>query len=292
MSQLATAGSAWRPLLGVDPPRLSEARQQAHHAIQWLARTARAYLPSQPDDGHTNLGWDDSENSFATLAMHDGTRLCLNLGSLTLVLHCGGNNALQFPLDGHTDRQARQWLGEVLGARGLDPNLVDAPSPYAIPVHALTESGRYDAADVPHALAELAAWFANAESSLSRIQEQLIERKFAASEVRCWPHHFDLATLASLPARDGETGYVGVGLSPGDGYYDEPYFYVSVYPKPDPATLPELPALGWWHTRDFTAGVAPAHQIMTAKSPKIESEGFLSAAVEASIKILGKPISN
>ena len=144
MSRLATAGSAWRPLLGVDPPRLSEARLQAHHAIQWLARTARAYLPPQPDDGHTNLRWDDAENGFTTHAMHDGTRLCLNLGSLTLVLHCRGNNALQFPLDGHTDRQARQWLGEVLGARGLDANLLDAPSPYAIPVHALTESGRYD----------------------------------------------------------------------------------------------------------------------------------------------------
>jgi hypothetical protein len=45
-------------------------------------------------------------------------------------------------------------------------------------------------------------------------------------------HHFDLATLTTLPARNADaTGYVGVGLSPGDEYYDEPYFYVSVYPE-------------------------------------------------------------
>src|SRR5262249_62334200 len=82
-------------------------------------------------------------------------------------------------------------------------------------------------------LAELVAWFGNAGLSLGSIQRQMIGRKLAASPVRCWPHHFDIATLTTLPARNaGATGYVGAGLSPGDEYYDEPYFYVSVYPNP------------------------------------------------------------
>ena len=46
--------SDWRPLRGIGQRRLSMARLQAHHAAQWLARAARAYVPSQPDDGHTN----------------------------------------------------------------------------------------------------------------------------------------------------------------------------------------------------------------------------------------------
>jgi hypothetical protein len=36
-----------------------------------------------------------------------------------------------------------------------------------------------------------------------------------ASDVRCWPHHFDLATLFSFPTQNSDaTGYVGAGLSP------------------------------------------------------------------------------
>jgi hypothetical protein len=105
--------------------------------------------------------------------------------------------------------------------------------------------------------------------------------------VRCWPHHFDLATLASFPARDAaHTGYLGAGLSPGDAYYNEPYFYVSVYPQPDRAALPRLPKLGHWHTHEFTAAVASAHQIVAASSQKAAAEEFLRAAVDVAIKIL------
>src|SRR3977135_150870 len=32
----------------------------------------------------------------------------------------------------------------------------------------------------------------------------IIQRKLVATDVRCWPHHFDLATLASFPARDSD----------------------------------------------------------------------------------------
>jgi hypothetical protein len=108
-----------------------------------------------------------------------------------------------------------------------------------------------------------------------------------ASDVRCWPHHFDLATLISFSTRETDvTGYVGAGLSPGDEYYDEPYFYVSVYPRPDSAALPRRPKLGHWHTHAFTAAVAPAHQIVTANNQKDEVDEFLKVAVDVAIKIL------
>jgi hypothetical protein len=115
----------------------------------------------------------------------------------------------------------------------------------------------------------------------------MIGRKFAASPVRCWPHHFDLATLTTLSARNADgNGYIGVGLSPGDEYYEEPYFYVSVYPEPDPAVLSSLPTLGHWHLRDFMAAVATAHNIVAAKNQQAETDYFLRAAVDSVIKVL------
>ncbi|HEY8031858.1 MAG TPA: hypothetical protein VIF02_05640, partial [Methylocella sp.] len=93
--------------------------------------------------------------------------------------------------------------------------------------------------------------------------------------------------LASFPARTaGTTGYVGAGLSPGDEYYDEPYFYVSVYPRPDSAALPRLPALGHWHTHEFAAAIAPAHRIVAANNQKAAADGFLETAIDVAVKIL------
>ena len=221
----------WRPFHGVDRRRLSEARLQAHHALQWLGRAGTAYVPPQPDYGHTNLGWDDALDGFTTHPFKDGARLDLRIADLTLVLQGGEGKirAQPFPLDGHSDAEVRRWLGEQLGALGLDAHALDAPSPYEIPAHAIAQGAAYDATGLTDALAELAAWFANADSSLTRVYEQMTEQKRMASPVRCWPHHFDIATLITLSERKPEPGYVGAGLSPGDGYYDEPYFYVSVH---------------------------------------------------------------
>jgi Family of unknown function (DUF5996) len=279
-------GSDWMPLRGVDQRRLSEARLQAHYAVQWLARAARAYVPPQPDDEHTNLGWDSALGGLTTHPLKDGARLSLKITDLTLALHVGEGSTQSFSLDGRSDAQARQWLSEQLGARGLDAHALDAPSPYEMPAHAVSEGAAYGPAGLADALAELAAWFGNAQHSLASIQRQMIGRKLAASPLRCWPHHFDLATLTTLPARNpGATGYVGAGLSPGDEYYDEPYFYVSVYPEPDPAALPSLPMLGHWHLRDFMAAIATAHKIVASKNQQAETDDFLRAAVDGAIKV-------
>ena len=340
--------SNWVLLRGVDRPRLNDARLQAHHAIQWLARAARAYVPPQSDDGHTNMGWDPALGGFTTHPLKDGSWLSLKLIGLTLALHGGevGAPVHSLSLNGRTDALVRQWLGEQLGARGFDALALDAPAPYEIPAHAVAEGAPYDlvaltdalaelgawfgnaalslasilslliargfdalaldapapyeipahavAEGAPHdlvaltdALAELGAWFGNAAVSLASIQSLLIARGCSSSPVRCWPHHFDIASLTTLPAQSaGSAKYIGAGLSPGDEYYDEPYFYVSVYPEPDPKLLPTLPMLGHWHERDFVAAVATASRILKAKNHEAETDSFLSAAVGEAFKVL------
>ena len=282
-------GSDWIPLRGIDQRRLKDARLQAHYAVQWLARFARAYVPPQRDDGHTNLGWDSALSGFTTHPLKDGTWLSLKVPDLTLALHIGdGRTRVQsFSLGGCGDAQARRWLGEQLGARGLDAHALDVPAPYEMPAHAVSQGAVYGPAGLTDALAELAAWFGNAGLSLGSIQGQMMGRKLVASPVRCWPHHFDLATLITLPARSaGAIGSIGVGLSPGDEYYEEPYFYVSPHPEADPAALPSLPTLGHWHLRDFMAAVATSHKITTAKDQQVEIDDFLQSAVAAVIKVL------
>jgi hypothetical protein len=216
-------------------------------------------------------------------------RLSLQISNLTLALSDGhGPAGIQsIFLSGRTDPEVRQWLGDQLGKVGIDAGDLDTPSPYKIPAHAIAKGAPYDAVTSAIALAELAAWFSNSELLLKNIQRQLTERKLAASSVCCWPHHFDLATLTTLSRHTaGETGYVGIGLSPGDEYYDEPYFYVSVFPKPDPAALPTLPMFGHWHTHEFMAAIVPAHKIVAARDQESETADFLRCAVDAALRIL------
>jgi hypothetical protein len=270
----------WRPLRGVDQGALHEARLQAHYAAQALARFARAYVPPQSDDGHTSLGWDDSRNGFTTQPAANGTRLSLNIADLTLAVDGGKSLAL----NGRTEAQARQWLGSELSALGLDPAALDAPSPYEMPAHAIAQGASYEAAGTGQGLTELAAWYSNANLSIGAVGNKMMQG--ATSPLCCWPHHFDLAVLTTLKRGTNPDGYLGVGLSPGDPYYDEPYFYVSVYPKPDDALLPTLPMIGHWHTHEFVAALSPAHKIVVQDDQQAAAEQFLRHSVAAALEVL------
>jgi hypothetical protein len=283
-----TPTPSWRPLGGVDAAELTEARLQAHYAVQWLARLARAVLPAQPDDGHTNLGWDDGLDGFVTHSLPDGARLGLRLRDLTLTTEGdeAGRPGRAFSLIGRSDAEARAWMGLAFAPTRLDAQALDAPSPYAMPPHAIAQGGTYGDANISAGLQELAAWFANSRTAVENVRRAMLGHGHDAPAPRCWPHHFDLATLTSFPLpRGAATAYVGAGLSPGDRYYGEPYFYLSLYPAPEGSALPPLPPLGHWHIEDFTGAVATATAIRATAQPEAETDAFLAAALEVALAL-------
>src|SRR5262249_12870882 len=156
-----------------------------------------------PDDGHTSLIWTESLGGVVTQPMTDGSRLGLNIPGLTLVLldSRSGVPAQPFPLNRQSDGKAREWIGQKLAARGIDPKALDSPSPYELPLHSIAKGVAYDAEGNADGLTKLCCWFANAAISLAPLRQRMGERKLTASPVRCWPHHFDLATLISFSAK-------------------------------------------------------------------------------------------
>lgn len=273
------SGWQWRKVGRIDRADLHEARLQAHHAAQWLARAARAYVAPQPNDGHTNLGWDGALGGFTTHPLTQGSVLGLDIGALTLKLWDGpGEAGEQISLDGRRDADIRAWLGAQASARGLDAAGLDAPSPYAMPEHPIGQGAAYTAGKLAAPLAALVAWYSNGHAALEDARQRVAARGIEAPPVRCWPHHFDLDSLLTLGAGDAART-VGLGFCAGDDHYDEPYFYISAYPAPDVGALPALPAVGHWHTRHFTAAVADATRILAATDPQAASEAFLRAAI-------------
>jgi hypothetical protein len=272
------SGAHWRKVGGVDPSALRQARLQAHYAVQWLARAARAYVPPASNDHHTNLAWNDVIAGLTTQALPQGTVLGLNIPVLTLDLwDRPGSQPITLTLQGRRDAEIREWLGRHLSARGLDAPALDAPSPYQMPEHPIGQGAPYGAAGLARALVELAAWYANADDVLGEARQRIVGRGIDAPPVRCWPHHFDLDSLISLGSAAGAHA-VGIGFCPGDEYYDQPYFYVSRYPPSDVAVLPSLPPVGHWHTHHFMAAVAVADRIVEAGDQQAVVEAFLRAA--------------
>jgi hypothetical protein len=271
----------WHKLKGVDWSAMREARLQAHYAVQWLARATRAHGPPRPHDHHTGLGWNDAVAGLTTHPLAPGAVLGLIIADLTLTLWDGPGmaGAQAISLQGRRDPEIRQWLGRHLSAKGLDADALDAPSPYQMPEHPIGHGAPYGAAGLAPALAALVAWLANANHVLEQTRQRIVARGIDAPPVRCWPHHFDLDSL--IPLGSGTAARtVGVGFSPGDEYYDRPYFYVSCHPPPDVAALPSLPPVGHWHSHHFTAAVAPADRIVAAGDQQAAAETFLRAATD------------
>lgn len=231
---------------------------QLHYAARLLASTAHAFCDAAADDSHSNLGLDSDGASLTThpLDVH-GRALSLELGSLELVWSLRGMERARFCLVGETMAAAYTWLNASKPHSA--PSITEREFP-DFPDHALGGTEAFLIGD-PGRRVQLGRYYALARWALDRLADD--ER--SASSRRVWPHHFDLGTLIPLPEVSAS---VGLGLSPGDSSYDEPYLYVSRYPWPD--SLPEWNGLGHWHTTGFTSLVMTATEWQAAEGVQAE----------------------
>ena len=257
-------------------PSLTDARLQLHHAAQLAASFGISFLPAKPDDSHTNLEWLGSLRALASNPVPAGAtrlRVGIRVEDLTLLLTRDDAVVAARSCTGRTVVDAAAWLEEQLRHTELPAGRYTLKRHYEIPSHAVGAGASFDAG--PDDLGELARWFANAAALFEALRASSTD----AGEVRCWPHHFDLATL--LTPHPGAS--VGVGLEPGDAYYDEPYFYVNASPPPRVEALPpSLAGGGSWHTREWIGAVLPGSRLAgDATEQQRRAAEFVASGVAA-----------
>lgn len=247
----------WQTIGRVLPRQLAPSRVQLHWAAQLVSAPGGTLLPAAEDFSHTNLGWDASVGVLAGRPVGSAAlRAALVFESFELSLLDGEQERASLRLAGHTMKQALGWLGDELCG---DPAALEMPV-HDMPSHPVGEGAVFSDAGA-EARSELAAWFANATAAI----RAAVAEEQAASAVRCWPHHFDVASLITLDReKDAEEARsIGVGFSPGDGSYDQPYFYVTPWPYPPVETLPSLDAGAEWHTSGWTGAVLTAERLIS-----------------------------
>ena len=264
---------SWIKLGSVDPHELIAARLQLHWAAQVVSAPGTSLLEPAEDFSHTNLQWlaDDGGILAGRCIGPKRRRAGLRFEALELVLIDPEGATRELPLAGRTLEEGLEWLSAELGL--TDQPL--QPPEHELPKDLVGE-GRAFVAEGAAERGELARWFANAASLIPEAAPA------GATELVCWPHHFDLATLIVLDptAAPEEARSVGVGLSPGDDSFDQPYFYVTPWPYPDPQKLPRLEAGGYWHTHGFTAMILTADRVLNG-SPDTQRQRAKSALIEA-----------
>lgn len=281
-----------RKTFGAVPAKeLTDARLQLHHAVQLLAAFGQTLVAPRDDDSHRSMTWDAHGRRFVSegAEQHGELKVGLRARGLTVSLLRGGTVVSESThrFDGIESMYA--WLereiGKAVGASG--PVVLDRPE-YELPDHAVARGepfSRY----IDVELGELEAWFTYANDALGR----LTSAEVGSTPQRCWPHHFDLATLILLdPASAASEGRsVGVGFSPGDAAIDQPYWYVNAYPRPDIDVLPALPDGGHWNTEGWFGAVLRGDRIVEAgardrSAHSALTDDFLREAVESVKDIL------
>lgn len=274
-----TTWTALRPDLAKG---LGDARLQLHYAAQFATAMGISYLKPRPDDSHTNLGWHpklEALTSREVRALSHSVRVAIQPRDLTLLVLVDSAIGQRIPLNGSTISQVEHTLRSALAATGLDSRRLTLHRHYDLPLHAVAGGHPFDTSRLDD-LTELANWYGNGALVLGDLRARL-----GGSEVRCWPHHFDIATLTTF----GPGQSSGAGMLPGDEMFPEPYFYVNVRPVPDPARLGaiRLEGGGIWNTDGWTGGVLTSSRLEPDPSAQeAQVRAFFDSAVDACTRLL------
>ncbi|WP_109832789.1 hypothetical protein [Reichenbachiella versicolor] len=231
---------------------ISEAREQCHQAIQNVAAVGRSFLDHKEDDSQANLEWDINLQRLVgrwveTEKLTFRSSFSINDFKVYLVSH---NLETLASLALHNVKQTDVmiWLEHNLKELGLDFSKINLELPYKIPEYSPSKGKPFQVTN-QKAFHELALIYHNANLILKDIIADYPE----SSKIRVWPHHFDQAgSIIKLNTGDTSTSKsISIGMSPGDKYYNEPYFYVTSWPYITEAPIKINETSAQWHEDDW-----------------------------------------
>ena len=284
-------GRAWLAVGSPAPTALVDARAQQHWASQVVSAVAGTHARALPDDSQSTLLCQETTGMLRGHPVGGGTQLSAALAPTTLALRLiderGGAVLDELSLPGRTLDEAYSWMADRLAERS--EGRITGPltrRDYDMPDHPVAHGHPFDDRD-PHALAEMARWFLNAERVLNRVGAFRPE----AGPVFVWPHHFDMATLIPVPGGTDEPRSIGVGLSSGDASYPEPYWYVTPWPRLSTDVLPSLGGNGEWHVDGWVGAVLLGTNNVVAgpgRAQAARAASFLESAISVATRLIAQ----
>jgi hypothetical protein len=252
-----------QPLGAVSPLHLGYARTTLHNAVQLIASTANVLAEPKADDSHRSFSWDPGLLAFQGVHLAGDFFVRVRAVEFVAELVSVRNAVLaSIELEGKPLTESLRALQEDMpvpnGQRSFDFAVFDDIVPdedlIANPL-TLAPLGARE---------ELAQQYNHAFHTLQFV----VAADATAEAIRTWPHHFDMATILHPTAEKS----IGLGLSPGDADYAEPYWYITPSPELKNAEEAALPQPWRWHTKGWTGLVLPIAKLLDFTTPGQEDE--------------------
>lgn len=275
----------WEPFQ-FDGRLLTDIIQAMHRASQVMAMVSHAYSPHRQDDSHNALKWNMYTKTLEGCWI-DEAAVQIKLDALRFELIADRYDQVNhLKLIGKTTDQIIAWVKKQLASVGLEPKKLVPIKHFEVPGYAAFDNPSAFPDPEHHLLNEWTNYFDNTQILLKEFQQQ---HKWS-SEVRVWPHHFDIGLYIPVE-RDGsgsDTKSIGVGLAIPDQYSAEPYFYINHWSKNSivyPDVLPET-RFGYWNKKNWTGLILPAGAVLLQKDQEIFVRKFFQSGIGASLQLL------
>ncbi len=281
-----STSSAWQVLGNVAPRALVQARLELHWAVQVITAAADGWLVARSDDGHTSMVWSPVLGALVSESAASGLAIAVRPQDLSALAIRDDRQSAALALPGRTLAELMTWADDQLAAAAGGPPRAIHARAYDMPPHPVGNEGARFTADA-NGLDELARWYGNAQIAIGAV----LHTEPRATALRVWPHHFDLGAIVYLDAPGEKAPQLGIGMSPGDQYYAEPYFYVTPYPLSAPAPYPALASGGQWRQQDFTGAILTGTTLVegtineTAQHSR--AQAFLTSAIAGARRVTG-----
>lgn len=240
--------------------------QPLHIAAQYLAAAGKSFTTAKEDDSHTNLGWANEYNEIRTWPLSkNGEQLALNYPSFSLVWIDQDTRA-ELSLAGKSHQHIVSWISDQAQKSGLDKE-------YEFKLHY----------ELPYPFPNDDFKFGHVNLEEFSITTELIRLGYFTlkdaledfgleSEIRVWPHHFDLGAYAFV----NDELALGMGLAIPDDKIQDFYFYISAYKGEESVETKDFKELtyGQWQTAEWKAATLPVDRVDQLKLTQFFKESI------------------
>jgi len=221
-----------------------------HLVSQYLAAASISFKSKKDDDSHTNLIWNVESSSLSTQSLNDdGITMSLSFRSFKLTWN-DKTSTKDFDLNGKSHAEILKWIVLMVEASTINKTY-QYQFHYDLPYSSVENEDIFNAGDAK----EVNEIIGNLDLAQKEFKEFLAASELE-SDLRVWPHHFDLGGFVLLQNGTG----LGFGLGIPDSVSDTPYIYVSGYKGHDPVSTDSFTELsiGNWQSGSWNGAVLPS----------------------------------
>lgn len=278
--------SSWKMLSVPYNEQLSKGIGELHTASQFVGMFGNAFVPKKNDDSHTNLAWVPDEDQIIGRSFQN-TKAFLNVQDWTLGLtNEKKGKTHKTEIAAKTKQDLLSWFHQNLNNFELTPSSYQYFQHFDLPDYHFQANSQFEHLSIEVRQA-LICQMHNACITLN----QIVQEQNLNTEIRIWPHHFDMGSLIPLAYDNNQmpTKTIGLGWANPDNEIPEPYFYINFWSKYidfSSLDLPQLKTAGSWHQQSWIGMILTYTDILSASDQYQTVKQYFDEGISTAQSIL------